>query len=227
MMTERLALPDNAAFVDGVYTQVLNRPTGGNKGGGKRPALFLDRDGAVVVEAHYLHEVGKVELIEGAAETIVAANRLDIPVVLVTNQAGIGYGYFGWDAFLAVQEKILAELAELGADIDGVYACPFHEKGQPPYDHADHPARKPNPGMLLAAAGALAIDLGRSWIVGDRAADIEAGINAGLRGGVHVLTGHGGREGERDQALALQSDTFRALGALSIAEVPEVVDLFG
>jgi len=221
-VTERLALPDGAAFVDGVYTQVLNRPPSSDK----RPALFLDRDGAVVVEAHYLHEVEKVKLIEGAAETIVAANRLDIPVVLVTNQAGIGYGYFGWDAFLAVQERILADLAELGANIDGVYACPFHEKGQPPYDHADHPARKPNPGMLLAAAEALAIDLGRSWIVGDRAGDIEAGINAGLRGGIHVLTGHGGREGERDQALALQSDTFRTLAASSIAEVPEMVDLF-
>lgn len=221
-MTEQFVLPDNAAFVDGVYTQVLNQASGDHK----RPALFLDRDGAVVVEAHYLHEVKKVKLIGGAAQTIAAANRLDIPVVFVTNQAGIGYGYFGWDAFLAVQDKILADLADLGARIDAVYACPFHEKGQPPYDHADHPARKPNPGMLLMAAEAMPIDLGRSWIVGDRAADIEAGLNAGLRGGVHVLTGHGGRSGERYHALALQTDTFRTLGAPSIAGVPELVDLF-
>ncbi|MBT5013745.1 MAG: HAD family hydrolase [Rhodospirillaceae bacterium] len=221
-MTEQISLPETAAFTKGVYTQVLNRPAGDDK----RPALFLDRDGAVVVEAHYLHEVDKVKLIEGAAETIRAANELGIPVIFVTNQAGVGYGYFGWDAFLAVQERILGDLAELGASVDGVYACPFHEKGKPPYDHPDHPARKPNPGMLLSAADAMNIDLGRSWIVGDRAGDIGAGFNAGLRGGIHVLTGHGEREGEREQALDFNDERFRSIGADSIAGVPDLIDLF-
>ncbi|MHA1598575.1 MAG: D-glycero-alpha-D-manno-heptose-1,7-bisphosphate 7-phosphatase [Alphaproteobacteria bacterium] len=221
-MNHQLTLPDGAAFTDGIYTEVLRKPDGTDK----RPALFLDRDGAVVVEAHYLHEVDKVQLIDGAADTIVTANGLNIPVVFVTNQAGVGYGYFGWDAFLDVQRRILSDLAASGAFIDGVYACPFHEKGQPPYDHADHPARKPNPGMLLSAARALNIDLEKSWIVGDRSGDIEAGLNAGIRGGVHVLTGHGARDGERDQALAFNSDRFQALSADSIADVPGLIDLF-
>ena len=123
-------LPEGAVFDDGVLTQV-RRPL---QGAGKRPALFLDRDGAVVIEAHYLHKVEDVELIPGAAATIAAANKNGIPVIFVTNQAGIGYGYFGWPDFFAVQERILSDLAAEGAFVDAVYACPFHEKGKPPYD---------------------------------------------------------------------------------------------
>jgi len=215
------ALPDSAAFDDGVLTQVL-RPYGGSS---KRPALFLDRDGAIVVEAHYLHKVEDVALIPGAAATIAAANANGIPVIFVTNQAGIGYGYFDWPDFFAVQEQIFSDLAAEGAFVDAVYACPFHEKGKPPYDHADHPARKPNPGMLLKAARDMNIDLGQSWIVGDRAGDLAAGKRAGIKGGVHVLTGHGGRTGEHEQALALADSDYRALAAASIADVPTLIDL--
>ncbi len=215
------SLPPEAAFEDGIFTQVL-RPYDGLD---KRPALFLDRDGAVVIEAHYLHKVEDVELIPGAAATIAAANAKSIPVIFVTNQAGVGYGYFGWPDFVAVQDRIFADLAALGAVVDGVYACPFHEKGKPPYDHEDHPSRKPNPGMLLAAARQMNIDLNQSWIVGDRAGDLGAGKNAGLAGGVHVLTGHGSRDGEHQEALALGDRNYRALGAPSIADVPGLIDI--
>ncbi len=214
-------LPRGAAFEDGLFTQVL-RPGGRSE---RRPALFLDRDGAVVVEAHYLHKVEDVELIPGAAATIAAANAMSIPVIFVTNQAGIGYGYFGWPDFFAVQDRIFADLAAEGAYVDGVFACPFHEKGRPPYDRADHPARKPNPGMLLAAARRMNIDLSRSWIVGDRAGDLAAGKNAGIAGGIHVLTGHGRRDGEHSEALALADAAYRTLAAPSIAEVPGLTTL--
>ena len=215
-------LPDGAELVDGVFQQIL-RPV---EGTWKRPALFLDRDGCVVVEAHYLHKVEDVELIPGASDVIAKANALNIAVVFVTNQAGIGYGYFDWPDFIRVQEKILSELAGAGAYVDGVFACPFHANGKAPYDHPNHPFRKPNPGMIHAAGEKLNLNLEKSWIVGDRAGDLEAGRNAGLAGGVQVATGHGLRKGEKEGSLALASDDYRAMSAASIADVHVLIGLF-
>lgn len=217
------ALPPGAGIdADGQWSQVLNRA----QGRGLRPALFLDRDGVVVEEVRYLHKPEDVRLIEGAAAVVAEANRRAIPVVLVTNQAGIGRGYYGWPDFAAVQEVILDGLAAAGAYVNGVFACPHHGDGRPPYDKADHPWRKPNPGMLLAAAERFPVDLAQSWIVGDRAGDIAAGRNAGLAGGIHVLTGHGAEAGERDAALALADSAFRALAADSIGEARGLLPLF-
>src|SRR5262249_56886502 len=91
----------------------------------------------------------------------------------------------------AVQEAIHSAIAREGAHFDAVYACPHHRDGQGIFAHPDHPARKPNPGMLQRAAAALDIDITRSWLVGGRAGDIEAAERARLAGAVHVLTGHG------------------------------------
>ncbi len=213
-------LPDGASIDgDGVWVQILKRPQG------KRAALFLDRDGVLVEEVRFLHRARDARLIPGAARVLARANARGVPVVLVTNQAGIAYGYYGWDAFMRVQEKILADLAADGAFVDGVFACPHHAAGRPPYDHPDHPARKPNPGMLFSAARMLSLDLAASWMVGDRADDLKAARNAGLAGGVHVLTGHGARAGEREAAMALSADGFRALAAPSIADAPSLVPL--
>lgn len=158
------------------------------------PALFLDRDGVVVEEVNYLHRPKDTRVLDGATELIAAANDLAIPVVIVSNQAGIGRGYYGWEDFTAVQHTIDAAIAP--AAIDAVFACPFHADGKPPYDVADHPDRKPNPGMLLRAERLLGVDLSQSWFVGDTAADVEAAARAGLAGAVHLLTGHGERERE-------------------------------
>ncbi len=182
----------------------------------RAPALFLDRDGVIVEEVHYLHQAEKAKLIPGAAETIKLARARGLHVVVVTNHSGIGRGLYGWPEFIAVQARMLADLAALGASVDAVLACPFIAGGQPPYGHPDHPARKPNPGMLLAAADMLEIDLAASWIVGDRAGDIEAGRRAGLAGGLHVLTGHGPHD--RQAALALGRPGYAVLGEASIDE---------
>jgi D-glycero-D-manno-heptose 1,7-bisphosphate phosphatase len=191
-----------------------------------RPALFLDRDGTIVEEVGHLRRPGDVRLLEGAAAVIAEANRRSIPVIVVTNQSGIGRGLFGWSELIAVEERIEAELAALGARIDAVLACPFHPEGRPPYRHPDHPARKPNPGLLRRAAAALAIELASSWIVGDRAGDIGAGRAAGLAGGMHVASGWGNQPGERDAALAWASRSYRVLGAVSIAEATDRLPLF-
>jgi D-glycero-D-manno-heptose 1,7-bisphosphate phosphatase len=195
------AAPDDHPIArDGVWCEA---PVAARGGG---PALFLDRDGVVVEEVGYLGRVEDVALIPGAAAVIAAANARRIPVVLVSNQAGIGRGYFGWREFAAVQATIVRALATAGARIDAVYACPHHPRGTNGYAHPDHPARKPNPGMILRAATDLAIALDRSWLVGDKAIDVEAARRAGLAGALHVLTGHG--PGERAGATALAAPGF-------------------
>jgi len=181
---------------DGIWREVL-RPDRADA-----PALFLDRDGTIVEEVHYLHRPEDVRLERGAAATIRAANAAGFVVVVVTNQAGIGRGYYGWDEFAAVQRRLSDLLAAEGAALDMVLACPFHEEARGSYRVANHPARKPNAGMLLDAAKTLRIDLPKSLIVGDRASDVAAGKNAGLRRALLVQTGYGTRENGAVGSLA-------------------------
>src|SRR6516165_10458781 len=181
---------------EGVWCQIFQRPVR------DRPALFLDRDGAVVQEIGYLHRAKDIRVIPGAAKVIVAANQRSVPVIMVTNQSGVGRGYYGWTEFKSVQDAIIALLAAEGARIDAVYACPHHPQAAGLLAHPDHPARKPNPGMLLQAASALALDLKSSWLVGDKADDIEAAKRAGIAGALQVATGHGKAERQRAGRLA-------------------------
>jgi D-glycero-D-manno-heptose 1,7-bisphosphate phosphatase len=191
------------------------------------PTLFLDRDGVIVEEVHYLSKVEDVALIDGAASVIKKANDLDIPVVIVTNQAGIARGMFDWAAFDAVQNQMFELLdQENGAFVDAVYACPFHKVGQPPYGVDNHEARKPNPGMLLRAMKDIKIDAEQSVIIGDKAGDLLAGKNAGLKAGFHVTTGHGMDEGEREKAMFCGDDSFQVHVGSSIADFLEMDLLF-
>jgi D-glycero-D-manno-heptose 1,7-bisphosphate phosphatase len=197
---------------DGLWCQVFTKP-----GQESRPALFLDRDGVILELVPYLHRIKDVALIAGAVETIAAANRRAVPVVVITNQAGIGRGYYGWKEFQEVQEFILIALRNAGARVDGVFACPHHPDATGRYFHSAHLARKPGPGMLLRAADMLRIDLARSWIVGDRSGDLLAGRSAGLQGGVLVRTGLG--QSCTDKAVALRQPGFNVMLADSIGMV--------
>jgi len=197
---------------DGIWFEVRQASVGSMA---RKTALFLDRDGVIVEEVNYLHRPHDAKLIEGAAAVIAEANRSAVPVILATNQSGIGRGYYGWSEFQETQDAVVALLAESGAALDAVLACPHHAEAEPPYRHARHPCRKPEPGMLLKAAESLNLDLHRSWIVGDRASDLEAGRAAGLSGGLHVLTGHG-RE-DRFEAEGLATSGFPVRLADSIA----------
>lgn len=209
-----MTTPNFPEFVEnhGCWRQTLCALSGPSSK--KRPALFLDRDGVIVEETNYLHRVADMRLIEGAAILIRAANERMLPVVMVTNQSGVGRGYYGWSDFAILQDALVAQLAAAGAHLDMVLACAFHEDAQPPFKATDHQWRKPRPGMLHAAADTLTLDLGQSWIVGDSASDIEAGCNAGLAGAVHVATGHGERD--RTAALALATSEFEVLAAASL-----------
>ncbi len=194
----------------GLWCQILRRPPTG------RPALFVDRDGAVVQETGYLCRVEDIVVIPGAAEVIAAANRRGVPVVMVTNQSGIGRGYYGWTEFKSVQDAIVASLSCEDAYIDAVYACAHHPQAEGDLAHPDHPARKPNPGMLLQAAAALALDLKSSWLIGDKADDIEAAKRAGIAGALLVTSGHG--NAQRQRAATLASPAFEVRFGRSIAD---------
>nr|WP_320133506.1 HAD family hydrolase [uncultured Holophaga sp.] len=155
-----------------------------------RPAVFLDRDGTLNVEVDYLHRVEDVALIPGAAEAIAHLNARSVPVIIVTNQSGIGRGRFGWAEYEAVMARIRELLSAAGAHYDAAYVAPYHKDGIAPYGHPDHPDRKPNPGMLLRASREHDIDLPGSWMIGDKEIDIEAGHRAGCRT-ILVRTGYG------------------------------------
>ena len=182
-----------------------------------RPALFLDRDGVLVEEVSYLRSPGDLRVLPGIGETICLANASSIPVVLATNQSGIARGYFDWEAFAAVQDRLHSQLAQFSAHLDAVYACGYHPGGAVASLTSEHFWRKPGPGMLEAAARDLAIDLTSSWIVGDRSRDLEAGRAAGLAGGILVATGYGHTADERLTARGLVTASFRVDHAPGLA----------
>lgn len=204
---------------DGVWVEITGFPPAD----GPRPALFLDRDGVIVEDTGYLRRESDVRLIDGASAMVARANRCRVPVVIVTNQSGIGRGLFDWATFARVQARIVALLANDGARIDAVIACPHHPLAAPRYAHPDAPWRKPNPGMLLKAATLLPIDLEISWMVGDRAIDLLAARRAGLAGGVHVSSNDVWSGDECRQAVALDNDHFRAIAVRSVGDVLDQV----
>jgi D-glycero-D-manno-heptose 1,7-bisphosphate phosphatase len=154
------------------------------------PALFLDRDGVVVEEVHFLRRAEDVRLMPGIAEAIREANAAGVPVIIVTNQSGVARGHFGWHEFVTVESEIAARLAAEGARIDALFGCGYHKEGNSPFD-LDHDWRKPGPGMLREAARLLGVDLKRSVMIGDRISDLQAGRSAGLKAGLLVRTGYG------------------------------------
>jgi len=158
---------------------------------GPVPAIFLDRDGVIVEEVGYLHRTVDIRYIDGAVEAIASLNAMGSPVVLITNQSGIGRGMYGWKGFERVQEQIDRDLARVGARLDGVWACAAHPMGLGEFAHPSHPFRKPNAGMLYDAAERMHLELNRSWLVGDKPMDVEAGLRGGVAGICHVATGYG------------------------------------
>jgi len=170
------------------------------------PALFLDRDGVIVEERIYLSDPRDVKLLPGIVELIRAARALNMPVVEITNQAGIAHGHFTWSDFVRVENELTRILDEHGVAVDAVLACPYHPQGRPPYKKPDHPWRKPNPGMLLEAGRLLNLNLKSSVLVGDKVADLEAARNARLACGIQVLTGHG--KEHTSACAALNSNEF-------------------
>jgi len=147
------------------------------------PAVFLDRDGTVIKERHYLSDPAGVELLPGAAEGMRRMSALGLPLVLVTNQSGVGRGYFGRDAVERVHGRLLELLEAEGVRLSGLYACPHAPDG-------NCACRKPLPGLLTRAGAELRLDLAASFVVGDKPCDVELGLGAGATA-ILVRTGYG------------------------------------
>lgn len=149
----------------------------------RRPAIFLDRDGVLNIDKNYVHRHDQWEWVDGAIDTIRYFNDRNYAVVVVTNQAGVGHGFYRESAIWTLHETIQSELHAAGAFVDAFYYCPFHEKAVvSSYQVANHPDRKPNAGMLLKAARQLNIDLAGSLLIGDRQTDVDAAQAAGVKG---------------------------------------------
>ncbi|MDF1614750.1 D-glycero-alpha-D-manno-heptose-1,7-bisphosphate 7-phosphatase [Desulfurivibrio dismutans] len=170
-----------------------------------RPALFLDRDGVINEDYAYVCRREDFVFVDGIFELGRTARERGYLLVVVTNQAGIGRGYYTEADFWALTDWMLEVFAAEGCPIDAVYFCPYHpEHGQGEYKKAAS-CRKPQPGMIKQAAREHGIDLTRSVLVGDRESDVEAGRAAGV--GCNLL-------------LAPAGDCRTAVGATAVVQNP-------
>jgi D-glycero-D-manno-heptose 1,7-bisphosphate phosphatase len=153
-----------------------------------RRALFLDRDGIVNVDRHYVSRPEDFEFVEGIFELCREMQSLGYAPVIVTNQAGIGRGYYSEADFHSLTDWMCARFDEAGVNIQGVYFCPFHPEHGVGVYRKESACRKPNPGMLLQARDELGVNLAESFLIGDKESDIEAARRAEI--GMSILVAH-------------------------------------
>lgn len=154
----------------------------------RRPALFIDRDDTLIVDHPYLSDPNGVELMPHAAECLNAFRAAGYYVILISNQSGIGRGFFDEACLRAIESRICSDLAAGGASLDGCYYCP----------HAPEEScacRKPATGLIEAACRDFPVDLAHSVMIGDRSADIKLARAAGIKA-VQIIAGEGGRLAE-------------------------------
>lgn len=178
----------------------------------RRAALMLDRDGTIIEDEHYGRDPARVRLIDGAAEGIRCANAAQVPVIVVTNQSGIGRGIISPAEYAAVAARVDALLAADGARIDATYYCPHHPE-------VDGPCRCRKPGTLLyeRAADDHALSLPQSVYIGDRARDVAA---ATAFGGFGILVpSHGTPAAERETPGVTVAPTIREAMMLAAARL--------
>jgi D-glycero-D-manno-heptose 1,7-bisphosphate phosphatase len=170
------------------------------------PAAFIDRDGTLVVERHYLADPAGVELVPGAVEALRRLRAAGYRLVLVTNQSGIARGLYTEADFHAVQERLAALLATAGIRFDSTQFCPHHPDITGPCD-----CRKPAAGMFLRAAQDVPIDFARSIFIGDRLKDVLPARTLGGRGYL-VRTGYGAlQEGAAGDDIQVVDDLAAAV----------------
>lgn len=145
-----------------------------------RRALFLDRDGVINVEKNYVHRIEDFEFLPGIFELCTTARELGFALVVITNQAGIGRGYYTQTDYRRLTDWMLGEFLARGIAIERVYHCPYHPTAGVGEYRRESFDRKPNPGMILRARDELGLDLGRSALIGDKDSDIAAGRAAGV-----------------------------------------------
>jgi D-glycero-D-manno-heptose 1,7-bisphosphate phosphatase len=161
----------------------------------QKPAVFLDRDGTVIEERHYLCKPEEVAVFPGVTTALERLRRAGFRLFIITNQSGVGRGYFTMAEVEKVNQRMLDDLA-LGNEVfDKIYIAP-EAPNQPSR------GRKPSPQFLFDAREEFGVDLSQSWVVGDKLIDLECGWNAGTKGSILVRTGYGAQtERAHPQAL--------------------------
>jgi D-glycero-D-manno-heptose 1,7-bisphosphate phosphatase len=145
-----------------------------------RPALFLDRDGVINEDRGYVHKIQDFVFIDGIFELCRRAMDAGMAIIVVTNQAGIGRGYYSEEQFQSLTGWMVGRFAEEQVTIDGIYHCPYHPEHGIGHYKADSYDRKPNPGMILRARQDHRLSLEQSMLIGDREWDIAAAKAAGV-----------------------------------------------
>lgn len=145
-----------------------------------KPALFLDRDGVINIEKNYVYRIEDFEFIDGIFELCKTAQDMGYAIVVITNQAGIGRGYYTEADFHHLSDWMVDQFRQRGIHIDGVYFCPFHPTGGVGEYRRESYDRKPNPGMLLRARDDLGIEMEQSVFIGDKESDMQAACAAGI-----------------------------------------------
>jgi D-glycero-D-manno-heptose 1,7-bisphosphate phosphatase len=168
----------------------------------KQAAVFLDRDGTLNEQMGYINHISRFVLLPGVGAAVRRLNEQGIPVIIVTNQSGLARGYFPASLLDEVHAKMEQELAADGAHIDGIYICPHHPEAREEKYRKTCSCRKPGTGLLEQAAVDFNLDLGRSFMVGDRWSDLKCGVAAGATP-VLVLTGYG--RGDREYIGPVQT----------------------
>jgi D-glycero-D-manno-heptose 1,7-bisphosphate phosphatase len=174
---------------------------------GRFKAVFLDRDGTLMVDPGYPSKPEQVQLLDGVKEGLVSLRSTGFKLVIVTNQSGIGRGFFTETDFLTVQSRLEALLGK--NQIAATYFCPDH-----PENASDR--RKPAPGMLFEAAQDLDLSLGESFMIGDKESDIEAGLKAGVKACVWITKAANATFADRKNVWV--APDFQAAVALILAE---------
>ena len=144
-------------------------------------AVFLDRDGTLIVNRHYGSDPDEIELLDGVVEGLVTLREAGYKLFLISNQSGVARGYFDEGAVARMHDRLQRMLDRHGAALDGLEYCPHHPEGVAPPYAVECSCRKPAPGMLRRTARKHGVNLSASWMVGDIEADIEAGRRAGTR----------------------------------------------
>lgn len=157
----------------------------------KNRAVFLDRDGVINQDPpHYAHRIDQLRLIDGSGSAIKRLNDQGFKVIVITNQSGIGRGYYTAEDMKKFNNAMIELLLETGASVDEIYYCPHHPEAKVEKYRVICNCRKPKPGMLKEGGKKFNVDFSLSYLVGDKWSDIEAGRAAGCKT-ILVKTGHG------------------------------------
>ena len=163
-----------------------------------QPAVFLDRDGTLIEDVGYLSRIEDVRWFPYSIDAVRLLNRAGFLVCITTNQGGIGLGFYSADLVRSVHREMSAAVDASGARLDGLFFCPHHPLAVHDDLRIECDCRKPRPGMIHQAAAMFPIDLARSFVVGDKAADIGLANSVGAKG-ILVKTGYGQAEVQRHE----------------------------